>query len=135
MTNGERADRLLSDAQDVVGEVRSALSRQRCNLAARRAQEVIELVIKALLNEMGVEYARTHDPAPLLASTLRARHLDYDPAFLDRLAALSAELAEIRSPAFYQEMAVGETEARGYAEGAERALEFGRNRLARLRDA
>ncbi|MBI2370685.1 MAG: HEPN domain-containing protein [Deltaproteobacteria bacterium] len=113
--------------------MRRALERGRWNLAARRAQEVVELVVKGLLNEMGVEYPRTHDPAPVLAETIRQRHLEADPAFLDWLSGLSGRLAEIRGPAFYHEIEIGEAEARAAVDAADRVLRFGRDFLLRLR--
>ena len=53
MTNHERADRLLAEAAAIAEEARHAVERRRWNLAARRAQEVVELIVKGLLNEMG----------------------------------------------------------------------------------
>lgn len=99
---------------------------------SRRAQEVVELVLKGLLNEMGVEYPRTHDPAPVLVEIIRQRRLQTDPAFLDWLSGLSNRLAEIRGPAFYHEIEVDETEARSVAQAAERVLVFGRAFLGQL---
>jgi HEPN domain-containing protein len=100
------------------------------NLAARRAQEVLELVIKG---EMGLEYPRTHDPAPVLVSAIRARGVEVEANSLEWLAALSAELEKIRGPAFYQEIVVTEAQGRHAVQGAERALEFRRGFLQRLR--
>lgn len=105
VTNSERADQLLADAEAIAGELRSALALRRWNLAVRRAQEIIELVAKGLINEMGVEYPRTHDPVPALIDTIRQRGVDADQAFLDWLRSLSRELADLRGPAFYQEIA------------------------------
>ncbi|MGH7277913.1 MAG: HEPN domain-containing protein, partial [Candidatus Rokuibacteriota bacterium] len=111
MTNGERADRLFADAGPVSEEMRAALHHRRWNLATRRAQEVIELVVKALLNEMSVEYPRTHDPLPLLVDAVRVRKVDIDLDFIAWLAPISANLAEIRAPAFYQEIVLTEDAA------------------------
>lgn len=133
MTNGERADRILADALPVAEEMRAAIARKRWNLALRRSQEVIELVIKALLNEMGVESPRVHDPVPLFVATLRARRLEIDAAFLDWLGPVSARLAEERAPAFHQEIEVTEREAQEAGQAAERVLQFGQELLARLR--
>ena len=133
MTNQERADQLFSEALGIADEMRRALERGRWNLAARRAQEVVELVVKGLLNAMGVEYPRTHDAAPVLADTIRQRHLEADPAFLDWLGRVSGRLAELRGPAFYHEIEVGKAEAREAVEAADRVLGFGRAFLARLR--
>ena len=133
MTNGERADRLFADALPVAEEMRAATARQRWNLALRRSQEVIELVIKALLNELGVESPRVHDPVPFFVTAIRARRLEIDSAFLEWLSEVSARLAQERAPAFYQEIDVTESEARETGRAAERVLEFGQELLRRLR--
>ena len=67
MTNGERAERLVGEARQIAGEMRRALDEAAWNLATRRAQEVLELVIKALLNEMGVLRYRDSWPLFLVA--------------------------------------------------------------------
>ncbi len=135
MTNHERADLLFSEAPGIAEDMRRALERGRWNLAARRAQEVVELVVKGLLSEMGVEYPRTHDAAPVLAETIRQRRLEVDQTFLDWLSGLSARLAELRGPAFYHETEVSEVEARTGVEAADRVLEFGRELFERLKRA
>jgi len=133
VTNGERADRLFSEAHSVAEEMRRSFQQESWNLAFRRAQEVVELVIKGLLSEMGVDYPRTHDPAPVLVETVKQRGIQADAALLASLADLSAHLAELRSPAFYQEIVVSGSEARDAVDGAERVLAFGRDLLVRLR--
>lgn len=133
MTNGERADRLADEARYIAGEMKRALDERGWNLATRRAQEVLELVIKALLNEMGIEYPKTHDPAPVFAHAIRARGIDIDAGVLDALVTLSADLARIRGPAFYQEALVTEDQARDWVEHVERALAVGEALLRRLR--
>ena len=54
MKNGERADRLLREAREVAAEMKQALGHDSWNLATRRAQEALELTLKALLSEMGI---------------------------------------------------------------------------------
>ena len=133
MRNGERADRLLTEARQIASEMARALAGEAWNLATRRAQEVLELTIKALLNEMGVDYPKTHDPAPVFVAAVRSRHVDVDAGVLDSLAALSLELAQMRGPAFYQETLITEAQARDWVEQVERALRFGEELLERLR--
>lgn len=123
----------MSEAGAIAEEIGIALERARWNLAARRAQEVVELAVKGLLSEMGVEYPRTHDAVPTLVETIRHRQLEADAAFLHWLSGFSSRLAGIRGPAFYQEITVSEVEARAAAGGVERVLRFGRDFLARLR--
>lgn len=135
MTNGERADRLVGEALGVAGEMQRALADGRWNLAARRAQEVVELVLKGLLAEMSVDYPRSHDVAPVFVEAVHERGIEVDAGFLAWLVPLSARLADVRAPAFYQEIAVEEGEAREAVGGAERVLAFGQELVARLRQA
>ena len=135
MTNGERADRLVGEARQIAREMNAALDGEAWNLATRRAQEVLELVIKALLNEMSVDYPKTHDPAPVFAQAVRMRGIGVDVGVLDSLTALSQELAKIRGPAFYQETVVTDAQARDWVQRVERALHFGEDLLRRLRRA
>ncbi len=133
MTNGERADRLFGEARQIAREMRRALDAEAWNLATRRAQEALELVIKALLNEMSVDYPKTHDPAPVFAEAVRMRGIEIDAGVLDALTALSQELAKIRGPAFYQETLVTDAQARDWVQRVERALQFGEDVLRRVR--
>jgi HEPN domain-containing protein len=133
VTNGERADRLIREARQIAGEMRRALADEAWNLATRRAQEALELAIKALLSEMTVDYPKIHDPAPVFVHAVRARGIAVDVAVLDSLATLSQELASIRGPAFYQETIVTETHAGDWVQRVERALEFADELLRQLR--
>ena len=133
MNNGERADRLAGEARQIAREMRIALDDQAWNLATRRAQEALELMLKALLNEMSVDYPKTHDPAPVFAQAVRRRGIGADAAVLDALTTLSQELAKIRGPAFYQEIVVTDAQARDWVQRVEDALRFGEDLLGRLR--
>jgi HEPN domain-containing protein len=135
VTNGERADRLIREARQIMGEMRRALADEAWNLATRRAQEALELAIKALLSEMTVDYPKIHDPAPVFIHAVRARGIEVNAAVMDSLATLSQELASIRGPAFYQETVVTEAQARDWVQRVERALEFAEELLRRLRRA
>jgi HEPN domain-containing protein len=135
VTNDERADRLMAEARQIAGEMTRALDSEAWNLATRRAQEVLELVIKALLNEMGVDYPKTRDPAPVFAQAVRSRGIGVDARILDGLTALSQELAKIRGPAFYQDTVVTDAQAREWVQRVQRALQFGEDLLRRLRKA
>jgi len=63
------------------------------------------------------------------------RGIGVDVGVLDSLTALSQELAKIRGPAFYQETAVTDAQARNWVQRVERALQFGEDLLRRLRKA
>jgi HEPN domain-containing protein len=118
VTNRERADELFAEAQDILEDALRATEQRRWNRAARRAQEVVELVLKALLNEMGVDYPRSHDVAPAFRRAVRERQLEVDQGFLGWLDEISDRLAEIRGPAFYHEVEIAEREAREAAAAA-----------------
>ena len=133
MTNGERADRLVREARQIAGEMKRSLDDEAWNLATRRAQEALELAIKALLNEMSVDYPKTHDPAPVFAQAIRTRGISVDAGVLDSLTTLSQELAKIRGPAFYQETLVTDAQARDWVQRVERALTFAEDLLGQLR--
>jgi HEPN domain-containing protein len=133
VTNGERADRLLREARQIAGEMKRALNDEAWNLATRRAQEALELAIKALLNQMSVDYPKTHDPGPVFAQAIQARGISVDAGILDSLMALSQELATVRGPAFYQETVLTEAQARDWVQSVERALQFGEALLGQLR--
>ena len=133
MTNGERADRLVGEARQIAGEMQRALDDEAWNLATRRAQEVLELAIKALLNEMSVDYPKTHDPAPVFAQAVRMRGIGVDLGVLDSLTARSQELAKIRGRAFYQETVVPDAQARDWVQRVERTPEFVEERLRQWR--
>jgi HEPN domain-containing protein len=79
------------------------------------------------------DYPKTHDPAPVFAQAIRARGIDIDASVLDSLTALSQELAQIRGPAFYQEIVVTDAQARDWVHRVEGALQFGEELLGRLR--
>lgn len=75
-----------------------------------------------------------HDgPEYALIDTIRQRRVDADQAFLDWLRSVSRELADLRGPAFYQEIALREDQARAAVDGAEKVLRFGRVLIGRLR--
>jgi HEPN domain len=133
VTNGERADRLLGEARQIASEMRRALEGEAWNLATRRAQEVLERAIKALLNEMSVEYPKTHDRASLRPGEPDARDrcrrrclgLPHGPV---------AGACQDQGPAFCQETVVTDTQARDWVQRVELALRFGEDLLRRLRN-
>ncbi len=133
MTNREQADRLISEAGDIREELSRLLSRGVWNLVVRRAQEVIELALKALMIEMGVDYPKTHDVAPLFARTVRARGAAVDEPTLTWLQQASARLARARGPAFYLETDFTDRDAKDAAGDADRVMTFARDFLKKLR--
>lgn len=123
----------MAEASEILRELPGALERRSWNLAIRRAQEVVELVLKALLAEMGVDYPKIHDVAPHFVNVVRARALNLEEAILTWLEATSRRLTARRAPAFYFEAEYGEAEAREAVSEAEKVMAFGIRFLRQLR--
>jgi len=66
----------------------------------REAQEIVELVTKALVRTVGAEPARVHDLSAQL-SEIRSRIAEQHQKGLDELIAISRELRRDRELAFY----------------------------------
>ena len=58
MSNGERGRKLLAAAREHLAEMEGALSRSSWNIAVRRAQEVVELALKAVLTYLCIDYPK-----------------------------------------------------------------------------
>jgi len=123
----------MAEAADILRELPGAVEGRSWNLAIRRAQEVVELVLKALLAEMGIDYPKIHDVAPHFVNVVRARGLHVEEATLTWVEMLSARLAARRAPAFYFEVEYDEAEAREAVSAAEQVMAFGRGLIKQLR--
>lgn len=134
MTNAEKADKLLKEAELIAEGIPPDLKRGVSNLAIRRSQEVVELALKAILCEAGVEYPKIHDVAPILRQVIGSKNLSIEVDFLDWLEKISSDLASKRSPAFYPEAEYEEAEATDAMNSATKVLDFARVLIAKLRD-
>jgi HEPN domain-containing protein len=86
----------------------------------REAQEIVELVSKALVRSVGAEPARVHDVSAQLAE-IRSRIAEHHQCALDSLIATSRELRRDRELAFYGTEDLTPSEFYSQAD-AERAL-------------
>ena len=116
MSNGERGRKLLAAAREHLAEMEGALSRSSWNIAVRRAQEVVELALKAVLTYLCIDYPKVHDAAALFVATLAARQMSLSEAEAADVHAVSAR----RAPAFYFEYDEEPAGARRAAAGARR---------------
>ncbi|MEM3028253.1 MAG: HEPN domain-containing protein [Candidatus Bathyarchaeia archaeon] len=92
----------LEDAFYSLHEAKEALNGKRYHRAVRRAQESVELSLKALLRLMGVEYPREHDVGDVLIEVSQSREFpDWFKSELWTVNAISKRLAGERGPAFY----------------------------------
>jgi len=100
MINKEMARDYLQRAKWCLDEAILAHERKDYAGTARRSQEALELVAKALLRVHAIEYPREHDvsEAPI---NEKQRFTAEIQAEMEPLAALVRELASIRGPAMY----------------------------------
>ncbi|NHV99101.1 MAG: HEPN domain-containing protein [Thaumarchaeota archaeon] len=92
----------LDDAEYSLYEAEEALAKKMYHRTVRRAQESVELSLKAVLRLLGVEYPREHDVSDALAEIARIRVLpDWFRFELETISIASKRLAGERGPAFY----------------------------------
>ncbi len=109
--------RLIREAEVILRrDAQGALNDKDFNMVVRRAQEVVELTLKAALKILGVDYPKVHDVAPLFSDQLRQKRGIDDPALLQRIEEASLWLAESRASSFYLDREYG-------AEDAEKAIQ------------
>ncbi len=92
----------LTRAAMTLEEARAAASKGYYSLAVRRAQETVELSLKAALRFLAIEYPKEHDVSTVLRSVKELRPLP--PWFaenLELMARVSRELSWKRGAAFY----------------------------------
>lgn len=69
-------------------------------LAVRRAQECVEMSLKAILRSIGVEYPREHDVSKALEIS-RGKFPDWFSAKIPKFMEISKDLSKKRGPAMY----------------------------------
>jgi len=100
VTSEEMAQAYLSQAEEILHEVKRLYQRRAWNLVVRRSQEVVELALKGILRGVGTEVPRTHDVG-LWLKNYRDR---FPPSFrqdIERLASISRHLRLERELSFY----------------------------------
>ena len=69
MNNRRASSELLEEAKLILTkDLVSAFQADNYHLVVRRAQEVVELVIKAFIKASGYEYPKVHDPICIYCS-------------------------------------------------------------------
>ena len=100
MTSSRMGRLYVEEARGRLTLVRVALEKGLWAATVREAQECVELFLKGALRLVAVEPARTHDVAEVLKRQ-GDRFPDWFRSAIDRLAAISTEMAGDRGPAFY----------------------------------
>jgi HEPN domain-containing protein len=123
MRNDESAKNLLREAEYIFqDEVISAMEDQEYNLVVRRAQEVVELAVKAAIKWLGADFPKVHDPTTALIQLVAKKGGKISPDDLERIRTISADLAKERAPAFYWEVRYSHEQARKAQQDAEFVL-------------
>jgi len=97
MNNRERSEKLFKAAKRLYQEMQDEIESAEWNLAVRKAQEVVEFVLKGLLSEMGVDYPKVHDVALVFAQEVKSRGLKVEESFLNKILEISSELSMKRA--------------------------------------
>ncbi len=93
----------MAAALEYLGEMDAAIARGSWNIAVRHAQEVVELVMKAVLGYLCIDYPKVHDTADVFIAALGRRQMGLSDDEAADVRAVSSRLAEKRAPAFYFE--------------------------------
>lgn len=100
MKNVEMAADYAYRATRCLREAELALSEGDFPGTIRRAQEALELALKAVLRALAVEYPREHDVGDALAE-VKDRLPGYLAEKMNDIQKILTELARVRGPAFY----------------------------------
>lgn len=96
------AQGFMNDASYSLEEAKQAVNRGIYHRAVRRAQECVELSLKATLRLLGVEYPRQHEVGELLRKVSVERgQREWFLSELPAIILVSKRLVENRGPAFY----------------------------------
>jgi len=120
MTNGSLAESYLLKATKRLKHLPRLLDDDAYSDVVREAQEIVELALKGMLRQVGVEPPRWHDVGSILRQH-RERLPDAVAAEVDDLAAISAALRKDRELSFYGDIDFIPTEHYS-RDDAERAL-------------
>jgi HEPN domain-containing protein len=94
------AEAYLADAKRSLGEAERAEQDGAYHRTVRRAQECVELALKAVLRLVGVEYPREYEVSAVLHEVIE-KFPEWFASEIPRLTEISKRLAEERGPAFY----------------------------------
>ena len=133
MNNFDLSQKLLSEARECYENMLNSYGKSSWNMVIRRAQEVVELSIKALLKIMGVEYPKSHDVGEVFELTCIQNGIMVENTVLIRIKQISYELAKDRSPAFYIEKIYNEENAEKAKTDAEFVMNFAESLSTKLK--
>jgi HEPN domain-containing protein len=104
MNNFESGKDLILTAKRIMErDLQEAWQDNDANIVVRRAQEVVELVLKGALKILGIEYPKIHDVGKIFEQMVKRKIGEFDEEVMERIVRISARLAEDRGPSFYGE--------------------------------
>lgn len=124
MNNLDMYDRLVFMAKISYRDLINSYKNKEWNAVIRRAQESVELYLKAILKLMYVEYPKSHDIGTIFADVCIKNGIDIDNIDLFKIKSLSKNLAEKRGAAFYMEKDYNEIDAEQAKSDAEFVMNF-----------
>jgi len=103
-TNQEVGMKLLKEAGEILcRDLNGAWTACDYNMTVRRAQEVVELALKGVLEILGVDYPKIHDVGPVFIEQVTRKSFPLAREILDKVEGISFWLSEARAPSFYLE--------------------------------
>jgi HEPN domain-containing protein len=104
MNNFESGKDLILTAKRIMErDLQEAWQDNDANIVVRRAQEVVELVLKGALKILGIEYPKIHDVGKIFEQMVKRKIGEFDEEVMERIVRISARPAEDRGPSFYGE--------------------------------
>jgi len=100
MTNDDLAKSYFKKSTDRLDILDLLLKKEAYSDVIREAQEIVELCLKGILRNVGIEPPKYHDVGPLLIEH-HERFKDISSEEMTRLAKISRELRKERELAFY----------------------------------
>lgn len=118
-TNKEIGMKLIEKAGEIMHrDLNGAWMACDYNMTVRRAQEVVELALKGVLEILGIDYPKIHDVGSLFAEHAKKKSFPVKNNILDRIREISFWLSEARAPSFYLERDYTEADAQKAFEDA-----------------
>lgn len=112
MTNIESGNKLVKEAEKIFfRDLKAAKEEGDYNMVVRRAQEVVELLLKGALKILGIDYPKIHDVGEVFIEKVQEKYPSVDRQLLEKIRDISMWLGESRAPSFYFEKDYTEEDA------------------------
>lgn len=127
MTNKQFAQSYFDQARSILKELELHYQDAQWHLVVRRAQEIVELILKGFLRLSGIEIPRLHDVGPIFREQ-KDRFPNSVTKELPRIISISRRLRQEREVSFYgdeeQELPPNQLYTQVDADGAKQDVEW-----------